>query len=114
MNIVMMGAQGTGKGTVAGILKERLDIPHISCYSLILEEHTKLYIDKHVYISEDKDREMYEHIKDTLVRNGYKHYEISNYAKEHHHSTQSAACRTVHGSWHHRLRPEDSLRHSRG
>ena len=24
-----------------------LDIPHISCYSLILEEHTKLYIDKH-------------------------------------------------------------------
>ena len=30
MNIVIMGAQGTGKGTVAGILKERLNIPHIS------------------------------------------------------------------------------------
>ena len=30
MNIVMMGAQGTGKGTVAGILKEKLNIPHIS------------------------------------------------------------------------------------
>ena len=30
MNIVMMGAQGTGKGTVAGLLKEKLDIPHIS------------------------------------------------------------------------------------
>ena len=30
MNIVMMGAQGTGKGTVAGILKEELNIPHIS------------------------------------------------------------------------------------
>ena len=26
----MMGAQGTGKGTVAGILKEELNIPHIS------------------------------------------------------------------------------------
>ena len=30
MNIVMMGAQGTGKGTVAGMLKEKLNIPHIS------------------------------------------------------------------------------------
>ena len=30
MNIVMMGAQGTGKGTVAGILKKELNIPHIS------------------------------------------------------------------------------------
>jgi len=30
MNIIMMGAQGTGKGTVAGILKENLNIPHIS------------------------------------------------------------------------------------
>ena len=30
MNIVVMGAQGTGKGTVAGILKEKLGIPHIS------------------------------------------------------------------------------------
>ena len=30
MNIIMMGAQGTGKGTVAGFLKEQLGIPHIS------------------------------------------------------------------------------------
>lgn len=30
MNIVMMGAQGTGKGTVAKYLKEELGIPHIS------------------------------------------------------------------------------------
>ena len=30
MNIVIMGAQGTGKGTVAGILKDELNIPHIS------------------------------------------------------------------------------------
>lgn len=30
MNIIMMGAQGTGKGTVAGLLKEDLNIPHIS------------------------------------------------------------------------------------
>ena len=30
MNIIMMGAQGTGKGTVAGLLKESLNLPHIS------------------------------------------------------------------------------------
>ena len=30
MNIIMMGAQSTGKGTVAGLLKESLNIPHIS------------------------------------------------------------------------------------
>lgn len=30
MNIIMMGAQGTGKGTVAGILREKLNLPHIS------------------------------------------------------------------------------------
>jgi len=59
-----------------------LDIPHISCYSLILEENTKLYIDKHEYIEEDIDRKMYEYISNTLENNGYKHYEISNYAKD--------------------------------
>ena len=30
MNIIMMGAQGTGKGTVAKILNDELGIPHIS------------------------------------------------------------------------------------
>ena len=59
-----------------------LDIPHISCYSLILEEHSKLYIDKYKSISEEIDNKMYEYIRDTLTKNGYKHYEISNYAKE--------------------------------
>ena len=58
-----------------------LDIPHISCYSLILEEHTKLFIDKHNYIDDSIDNEMYEYIRDTLIKHGYKHYEISNYAK---------------------------------
>ena len=30
MNIIMMGAKGTGKGTVAGLIKDELNIPHIS------------------------------------------------------------------------------------
>jgi len=59
-----------------------LDIPHISCYSLILEENTKLYIDNHKYIDEEIDREMFEYISNTLKKNGYEHYEISNYAKK--------------------------------
>ena len=68
------------KSDIAKFLE--LNIPHISCYSLILEEHTKLFIDKHDYTDQDKDREMYEYIKDTLRKNGYKHYEISNYARD--------------------------------
>ena len=59
-----------------------LDIPHISCYSLILEEHTKLYIDNYQSISEDIEYKMYEYLKDTLRKHGYNHYEISNYAKD--------------------------------
>lgn len=59
-----------------------LNIPHISCYSLILEEHTKLFLDKHHYIDEDIDYEMYKYIVNSLEEHGYKHYEISNYAKD--------------------------------
>ena len=68
------------KADIAKFLE--LDIPHVSCYSLILEEHTKLFIQKHDYIDQDKDNEMYEYIRDTLTKRGYKHYEISNYAKD--------------------------------
>ena len=60
----------------------KLGINHVSCYSLILEENTKLYIDNHKYIAEDIDRMMFDYIDDTLVKNGYRHYEISNYAKD--------------------------------
>ena len=45
MNIIMMGAQGTGKGTVAGILKENLKIPHISTGEIFrknIKEETEL------------------------------------------------------------------------
>lgn len=59
-----------------------LDIMHISCYSLIIEENTKLYIDNYKYIDEDIDYKMFSYIDNTLRDNGYIHYEISNYAKE--------------------------------
>lgn len=59
----------------------QLDIQHISCYSLILEENTKLYIDKHQYIDEETDKLMFDEINHLLTSNNYCHYEISNYAK---------------------------------
>lgn len=57
-----------------------LDIPHISTYNLILEEHTKLYISGYKPCNDDDSCETF--INDILVKNGYNHYEISNYAKE--------------------------------
>ena len=69
----------TFKSDVKNILK--LDVPHISTYSLIIEEHTKLYNDKTEPIDEDDDSEMYEYICKKLKKKGYVHYEISNFAK---------------------------------
>ena len=59
-----------------------LDIPHISTYSLIIEDNTLLKINGFENIDEDIDYEMYKYIEDVLEDNGYVHYEISNYAKK--------------------------------
>lgn len=59
-----------------------LDIPHISIYSLILEDNTMLKVNNYVELDEDKTREMYELITNTLNNYGYIHYEISNFSKE--------------------------------
>ncbi|MDD3304755.1 MAG: radical SAM family heme chaperone HemW [Bacilli bacterium] len=60
----------------------KLDIPHVSLYSLIIEPHTKLYINNFKDLDEDLNASMYEWINKILMDNGYNHYEISNYAKE--------------------------------
>lgn len=59
-----------------------LDIEHVSCYSLIIEEHTKLGIKNVEHIDSDLDFEMYQAICSFMKDNGFKHYEISNYSKE--------------------------------
>ena len=59
-----------------------LDINHISCYSLMIEENTKLYIDKNTSIDENIDYEMYKYIEKYLESIGFNHYEISNYSKK--------------------------------
>ena len=60
----------------------KLNINHISCYSLIIEKNTKFYNDDVHNIDEDLDYEMYKLITDTLKKNGFIHYEISNYSKD--------------------------------
>ena len=58
-----------------------LDIPHISCYSLIIENNTIYGINNREYIDEDIEYKMYNYIEDKLKNNGYNHYEVSNYAR---------------------------------
>ena len=59
-----------------------LDVEHISTYSLIIEDHTKLSINGIKNISEDLDSEMYDVICDEMKNHGYSHYEISNFCKK--------------------------------
>lgn len=54
MIIIMLGAQGTGKGTVAGILQDRIGIPQISTGDIFrknIKEQTPLGIEANKYIS---------------------------------------------------------------
>ena len=69
---------------------------HISVYSLIVEEGTVIAqkIENHQLeeMDEDLERNMYWYVKDTLELNGYKHYEISNFAKEGKESKHNMNC----------------------
>ena len=73
-----------------------LEPEHISVYSLIVEENTK--IQKGVQNgtihlpSEDDERKMYWKTKEILEKNGYKHYEISNFAKSGYQSKHNTDC----------------------
>lgn len=62
-----------------------LDIPHLSLYSLILENHT-VFMNKQrrgrLHLpSEDIEADMFTYIIDELEKNGFEHYEISNFTK---------------------------------
>lgn len=69
---------------------------HISVYSLIVEEGTRIeqkIKSKELYLpSETLERKMYWTVKEELEKSGYIHYEISNFAKQGFESKHNTAC----------------------
>ena len=61
-----------------------LNPSHISAYGLILEENTRFFVmrEKLNFPTEDAECDMYAYACEYLRENGYRHYEISNYARE--------------------------------
>ena len=57
---------------------------HVSCYSLIVEEGTRMFelVDKGYMVlpDEELERSMYERVQEVLESSGFHQYEISNYA----------------------------------
>ncbi len=60
-----------------------LDIPHISCYNLTVQENTPLCrnVKQYHFPDEDEEEQMYDLLCSRLAEHGYEHYEISNFAK---------------------------------
>ena len=73
-----------------------LNPTHISVYSLILEDGTKLFKDVESgakkMLSENLERKMYWYVKNTLEKNNYIQYEISNFAKQNRESKHNLNC----------------------
>ena len=80
--------------TIKDIIK--LNPNHISVYSLIIEEGTvieqKLNQGKITLPEDEEERRMYWFVKNFLELNGYKHYEISNFAKSGYESKHNLNC----------------------
>lgn len=74
----------------------QLNPTHISVYSLIVEEGTKieelLNKDRLKLPDEELERQMYWYVKNTLELNGYMHYEISNFSKKNKESKHNLNC----------------------
>ncbi|MBQ2917466.1 MAG: oxygen-independent coproporphyrinogen III oxidase [Clostridia bacterium] len=69
---------------------------HISVYSLIVEEGTVIeqkISNKELYLpSENLERKMYWKVKEELEKQGYIHYEISNFSKPNYESKHNLSC----------------------
>lgn len=74
----------------------RLNPNHVSVYSLIVEENTKiseLIKNGKLHLpQEELERQMYWYVKNFLELRGYKHYEISNFAKRGKESKHNTNC----------------------
>lgn len=75
-------------GETLKVLKKDLDMilelkpDHISTYSLIVEDHTKVGNMGIIPIPEELDASMYDYICKRLNKEGFIHYEVSNFAKD--------------------------------
>ncbi len=84
---MMLGIPGQTLESVKATVGELLErgIPHVSLYSLILEEGTPMYAryggDIEKCVTQEADREMYHEVIRSLTAKGYTHYEISNMAR---------------------------------
>lgn len=59
-----------------------LDVPHISLYSLTIEPNTIFAKLGYNHLDDEIEADMYERIRNFLINNGYKQYEVSNFCKE--------------------------------
>ena len=95
---LMIGLPTQNIQDIKETLKEiqRLAPNHVSIYSLIVEEKTKLQqlldTEELKLPEEELERNMYWYVKNTLEKNGYQHYEISNFAKEGYESKHNKNC----------------------
>lgn len=81
---LMYGLPGQTLEMLANDLKTAASdsrISHISIYSLTIEEHSKFGRQGIEPCDNELEGRMYELICETLPKKGYKHYEISNFAK---------------------------------
>ena len=86
---LMLGLPGQDIEILKKSLEKVVDLKpepkHISVYSLIVEENTK--IEQRIssgelsLLDDEEERRQYHYMKNFLELNGYKHYEISNFAK---------------------------------
>ena len=74
----------------------KLNPTHISTYSLIIEEGTPMekmvQEKKYSFPDENTERKIYWYVKNILEKNGYIHYEISNFAKRKKESIHNKNC----------------------
>lgn len=95
---LMIGLPNQTQEDVKDSLKKIISLEpnHISVYSLIVEDGTvierKIENGELELPSEELERKEYWQVKKTLEKNGYKHYEISNFAKEGCESKHNSNC----------------------
>lgn len=95
---LMIGLPGQSIENIKKSLNKIIELnpEHISVYSLILEEGTRLYKkyqEQRIELpDEELERNMYWYVKNTLENAGYNHYEISNFTREGYESRHNLNC----------------------